>query len=1132
MRGEAEARLLPIPSLTFTDVVVGDDPEAPLLTVAKFDADVELWPLLSGDVRVNDMRLEGPVATIRVDAQGAVSWLAARSAPSAGFDPASVSLDHVEIVDGTVRIADARRGAAYAVEDIDAVVTARSLLGPFTVSGTLAAEGAPATFRLSGGSVTPGQGLRLQGEYAPVDTPVRLALDGQLTFPGGVPTYDAMARLTRVVPDAPPQPDAAAPASDAATPDVPAAPVPWTVEAGISLDPDRLLARTLRFDYGPAERQLAVEGTAALDLAGEPSFDAVLTARQFDLDRLLGADAAAPTSLGGALDVVASVLADLPRLPIPGTIGFTVPGIVVGGAILQNIGFDALTSPDGWRIEGLSAALPGRTVLTATGDITVADGLVYAGAFSITSEQPSALAAWLRPGTAPVQLGTVTLAGDVMLSRAGFDAEDVTAAIGSSSLAGSLAFAPGGEGSGPVLDATLSGNLVDIGEIADFASLFGARSEAFSGDVRLDLQAERLVFGGSVARGVELAASLAGGTLAIDRLEVADIAGGRIEASGQITDLFGAAEGRITGSVAANRAEGLTAFLAAVAPDSPAAALARRAGATLVPIRLAASIEARASGDATAATLALSGTAGPTAIDVNASLSGRIDDWRHAMIDASASLAGPDATRLLRQLGFDVFQSAAVPGSLEIAVDGVPETGLDLRLAGSFGPTMIGLDGTASFPADPADRAGMLSLTLQSDDARPLLALAGSLLPAAAAATPVDLAADVTLDGTAVEITRLEGLAGTATISATGRLTTGGDRPRVSGALAADRLDIRAISELALGAGVWSVPSFSEETVWPQLPLTISLVGTADLDIAVTADRLSVNDRIAIESAAFRLGSQGGNLSLEGLAGEIAGGNLAGNLVIRRVADGSAAVTGTARIAGAEIGALLAEDGAMPPLTGALDGTLNFDATGRSIAGLAATLGGSGSFTVGAGTIRALSSEAFAPVIAAFDAGALDPEGDEVVPILEDALDDAPLAFGRIDGTFSIASGSLRAQNVLVAAEGATLRGAATIDLTRLVLDSRWNVSGNVGEEAITSGVPQVDIVLAGPLVAPTRRVDVGPLRQFLRLRAVDLNLRRIDELENAIGGNAAAPVEGQPNAPPEAPPVEPAPAPAVAPAA
>src|SRR5690606_29578826 len=102
VEGVARARLLPFPSVTFTDVTVaGDTPGEPAMTVEEFSMDAELAPFMRGEVLIFDMRLVRPSATIDIAEDGRIDWAVRPSTP---FDPRQVSLEKVTITDGTVTL--------------------------------------------------------------------------------------------------------------------------------------------------------------------------------------------------------------------------------------------------------------------------------------------------------------------------------------------------------------------------------------------------------------------------------------------------------------------------------------------------------------------------------------------------------------------------------------------------------------------------------------------------------------------------------------------------------------------------------------------------------------------------------------------------------------------------------------------------------------------------------------------------------------------------------------------------------------------------------------------------------------------------------------------------------------------
>ncbi|ODN70714.1 AsmA family protein [Methylobrevis pamukkalensis] len=133
--GTADAQLLPLPSLTFTDVRIGEAGVAPLMTVKRFAVRVELFPLLTGEVRVVEMALDEPSANIRITEEGGFEWLSARE--DGPIDPRRVVLERVDIRNGRVSVVDLRRKAEYVVTDIDALVDARSLAGPYKLDAAV-----------------------------------------------------------------------------------------------------------------------------------------------------------------------------------------------------------------------------------------------------------------------------------------------------------------------------------------------------------------------------------------------------------------------------------------------------------------------------------------------------------------------------------------------------------------------------------------------------------------------------------------------------------------------------------------------------------------------------------------------------------------------------------------------------------------------------------------------------------------------------------------------------------------------------------------------------------------------------------------------------------------------------------
>ncbi|WP_292553934.1 AsmA family protein, partial [Mesorhizobium sp.] len=95
VEGDATARLLPFPSVTFSNVSVAGGPDGqPAMTVETFSMDAELAPFLRGEVLIFDMRLVRPKATIDIAADGTVDWA---MRPTSPFDLNQIAIEKLTV---------------------------------------------------------------------------------------------------------------------------------------------------------------------------------------------------------------------------------------------------------------------------------------------------------------------------------------------------------------------------------------------------------------------------------------------------------------------------------------------------------------------------------------------------------------------------------------------------------------------------------------------------------------------------------------------------------------------------------------------------------------------------------------------------------------------------------------------------------------------------------------------------------------------------------------------------------------------------------------------------------------------------------------------------------------------------
>ena len=202
VNGSADASILPSPSLTFTDVEVGETEGQPMMTVKRFSVTIELMPLIQGEIRVVSMKLEKPVVARR----------GRRRRPGRLDDPRR----------GLAR-PRSRQGRLERRRDHR---TARSSM---TMREAVRPSGSPTSRRPSRRARWPGRGgsraatrptacrrssrfppaaattdgsLRVKADVTPGQWPIAIGADGVLAQGEAGPTYTGTYNLTQVIPAA------------------------------------------------------------------------------------------------------------------------------------------------------------------------------------------------------------------------------------------------------------------------------------------------------------------------------------------------------------------------------------------------------------------------------------------------------------------------------------------------------------------------------------------------------------------------------------------------------------------------------------------------------------------------------------------------------------------------------------------------------------------------------------------------------------------------------------------------------------------------------------------------------------------------------------------------------------------
>ncbi len=600
-----------------------------------------------------------------------------------------------------------------------------------------------------------------------------------------------------------------------------------------------------------------------------------------------------------------------------------------------------------------------------------------------------------------------------------------------------------------------------------------------------------LIAGDARAEGFDISASLVDATLDVDRLFVRSLSGARVTAAGTIRDVTTTPDGSIQMRVSAEKLDGIADLARALIPDTPVAAFLRDAAPHLGPASLEGTVLARASGEDTDVRVEVNGSAAATDIRGQLAFKGRVDAWDAADISTDVSLTGPDGAEMMRQFGLavpDVGRPGA--GGLTLSAMGKSKDGLAVVLRGAMGPTEVTLNGSATLTRGAAPRAE-LDLDLKSPDVGSLLVLTGNVMQGVIGSTPADIAAHLAVGNRKVAVNRIEGkLDGVPTV---GDITIdfAPAVPRVTGSLSFDEGSLAGLGEAVLGPATFDFPILQSRNPWPEAPFGAALIDGFDTDLTLKFGRLDIEGGLPAKGVSLSLASSASGTGLDGISATLAGGKLSGDLMIKRDLDGTAGISGTLRLDGAAADELTWQSDGRPMVTGALSVDAQVNATGRTLAGWMSSLTGGGSFSLEDGRLAHMTTRAFGQVIRLADAGKELSE-DRIRQAFTDNVDMGDLAFDRLDATFTLAGGTLRAPNIVVAGKDGATSGSATVDIARTSLESEWRLSLDDDGEAAGGGVPQVSLLFKGPIADPSRRIDVTAFASYLGIRALEKETQRV----------------------------------------
>jgi len=1069
--GAIDARILPTPGVTLGQVEIGSAGK-PRARAREIHVELALGQLVRGEFRASELHITGPDVALDLAADGRVDLIATRL----GFDPDRLQVESIEIEDGHVALADRASGAETELRGFYFKGEMRSLLGPAKGEGGFMAAGERYGYRFAASRAGDDGVVKIKLGLDPVDQPLALETEGALSFEAGTPHYDGTLSLSR-------------PAAIARSNGRGEVAVPWHASARIKATPARALFEQVEYQYGPDERAMRFGGTAELRFGKAPGLDAVLSARQIDLDRALSLPEATSRLPLATLKAVIEPLtaAYRPRLPVK--LGLGIDAVTLAGGTLQSVRGDLKLEGDAWEVETLEFRAPGFAQVRLGGHVAAsARGLTFSGPAQVEAGNPRGFISWLegRPEVAQAPLGLLRASGDFTLGPQQLSVERLKFEIDRKTIEGRLAYAGANGAMPPRLDAELKAAELDVDGMLGFARavLEGTAFERpRAGSLALDIG--RATIAGIDVKGISGTLKLDPEGLTFDHVRVADLADAAFGVNGRMEGALDTPRGTVSFDVDARSLDGTVAVLDKYFPQL--AAPLRSAAANITPLKTQATLGVEPlsptePAGASKVKLVLDGSAGALRVKLGAEAAGDVAGMILPDYHLDAQLSASDGTALVALLGLDravnVDKRAALFGISMRGRSGA-DAQIDARL--TAGGLAAAAKGTARLFGQGGN-AATLDLTLQASDVSPLrrgaAARQTALLPATLRARLTANATDATLDGIVASI-------GGAPVR--GRLKIGSGLDRIDGQIDADAADIPALLAIAAGmpklrgdAPLWSGEPFAEA------PLA-RLSGKVDF----TAGRATLTGALTARQVRGVVRLNGGEVAFDDVEGSLANGRASAQLALRQGADGLEA-RGRFKVQNADAAALLGDDG-RPAIAGRLGLEAEFEGSGLSPASLIGSLKGSGLITLEDAQIANLDPKAFAAAARAADqSAALDVA--KIRDVVAAVLDGGALALPRLDAPFTINAGQARIDRMIAQGQGADLVLAGSADLAEPAIDARLTLTGPKLEGADTR--PEILVSVKGPLGAAKKTIDVSMLTGVLMLRSVERQSKEIDTIE------------------------------------
>ncbi len=415
-----------------------------------------------------------------------------------------------------------------------------------------------------------------------------------------------------------------------------------------------------------------------------------------------------------------------------------------------------------------------------------------------------------------------------------------------------------------------------------------------------------------------------------------------------------------------------------------------------------------------------------------------------------------------------VFQGA--PATVDLVLTTLDDLtagrAANMKIDAALGAASAGADLSLTAPANGSPTyAG--PIRLEAPDLTALAALMDVELADAPGFDRLDLAGDVDGNDAGMRLSNAE--IGFDEIEAQGALSLdwSGERPRASGVLSTENLDLRPYMPPPAETDAEGFPA------WSEAPMDFSSLRNLDADLDVSTDAILLND-LQVGESRLLLKIDRGRMTAEIPELSMYGGQGSGQLVVN-------ARGATPSFAGNfDMGAVNAQPFSRDllkhdNLLGLGSFTFNFTASGASQAAIMASMDGGGGFDLADGALKGVNIAGIARAAAQLRAGGLNPAA--LAAAVAEARGPAQQTdFTEFLSRFTMDDGVVSAPTISLNGPFLAMNGTGSVNLPAQTIDLRLTPRASTAADGQGGQALAVPMRIGGTFSAPTIAVDAERL--------------------------------------------------------